>query len=191
MKKILAYAGSVRRESFNRRLLAAAVSGARAAGAEVTLIELADYPLPLFDEDAETASGLPDNVRRLKQLMRAHDGLLVACPEYNGSITPLLKNLLDWCSRGEPGEPAYAATRGKVVGLMAASDGRLGGLRGLRHVREVYTNLQALVLPEQVALPGAGKLFDAQGQLTDEKLRKQAEALGARVATVLTHWNAS
>ena len=102
--KILAFAGSVRKESFNRQLLPIPVAAARAAGAEVTLIELADFPLPLFDQDLEERDGLPANARKLKDLFKSHSGLLLACPEYNSSITPLLKNTLDWISRQDGAE---------------------------------------------------------------------------------------
>lgn len=188
MPKILAFAGSTRRDSFNRRLLSAAISGAQTAGAEVTVLELRDYELPLFNQDAEEQQGIHPTAAKLKELMKAHAGFLIACPEYNGSITPLLKNTLDWCSRQAPGEAAYAPYRNKIVGLLAASAGKLGGLRGLRHVREILANLQCVVLPEQLALAAADKAFDDQGRLRDEKTRKQAEAIGLRVAAVLKSW---
>src|SRR5262245_15744970 len=103
--KILAFAGSLRTGSFNKKLIRVAVAGARAAGAEVTLIDLRDYPLPVFDEDLEKAEGLHPNARKLKDLMFAHHGLLLSCPEYNSSITAVLKNTIDWISRPVPGEP--------------------------------------------------------------------------------------
>lgn len=188
MKTLLAFAASTRAESFNRRLLAEVVAGAREAGAEVQHIELADYPLPLFDQDLEAAEGLPENVRRLKQLMAGAAGFLLACPEYNGSMTPLFKNTFDWCSRRLDDEPAYASTRQRIVGLVAASAGKFGGLRGLRHAREVLTQLQCVVLPEQFALGGADQAFDAQGRLLQPRERQQAAAIGARVARVTEHW---
>jgi chromate reductase len=132
--KILAFAGSLRRESFNQRLLQVALEGARAAGAEVTLISLAEHELPLMNQNLEARDGLPENARKLKDLFLAHDGLLLACPEYNGSITPLLKNTLDWVSRPDGKEAGLKPYHGKVVGLVSASAGKLGGLRGLRHV---------------------------------------------------------
>jgi chromate reductase, NAD(P)H dehydrogenase (quinone) len=188
VKSLLAFAASTRRESFNRRLLAEVAAGARDAGAEVQVIELADYPLPLFDQDLEAEQGLPENVVRLKQLMAGAAGFLIACPEYNGSMTPLFKNTFDWCSRRLGDEPAYASTRQRIVGLASASAGKLGGLRGLRHAREVLTQLQCVVLPEQFALSGADQAFDPQGRLTNPRDRQQAAAIGARVARVVEHW---
>ena len=183
--KILAFAGSVRQESFNRRLLPAAMDGAREAGAEVTHIELADYMTPLFDQDRESRDGLPDNARRMKSLMKGHQGFLLACPEYNGSITPLLKNTLDWASRRDGAEAGSVPYQHKVVGLVSASAGRWGGMRGLRHVREVLTILGCIVLPEQYCLSGADTAYDESGQIRDDKVRKGAAAIGARLATFL------
>jgi len=187
--KILAFAGSVRQESFNRRLLPAAIAGARAAGAEVNHIELADYMLPLFDQDRETREGLPDNARRMKALMKESRGFLLACPEYNSSITPLLKNTLDWASRKDGAESGSVPYKDKLVGLVSASAGRWGGMRGLRHVREILTTLGCIVLPEQYCLSGADQAFDERGAIKDEKVRKGAEAIGARLATLLNHWS--
>ena len=123
--RILAFAGSARRDSLNKKLLQVAVAGARAAGAEVTVLDLRDLPLPLYDGDLEAAEGLPANARALKQQLRAHAGLLLACPEYNSSVTPLLKNAIDWASRAEPGEAPLACFEGKVAGLVSASPGAL------------------------------------------------------------------
>lgn len=187
--KILAFAGSVRQESFNRRLLPAAIAGAREAGAEVNHIELADYPLPLFDQDQESRDGLPDNARRMKALMKESRGLLLACPEYNSSITPLLKNTLDWASRQDGAESGTVPYRNKVVGLVSASAGRWGGIRGLRHVREILTTLGCVVLPEQYCLSGADVVFDAHGAIKDPKVQKGAAAIGARLATFLQQWS--
>ena len=183
--KILAFAGSVRAESFNRRLLPAAIAGAREAGAEVSHIELKDFPLPLFDQDAEARDGHPANVRKLKELFKGHAGLLLACPEYNGSITPLLKNTLDWVSRQDGAESGTVPYKNKVVGLISASDGRWGGIRGLSQVRHTLTILGCVVLPEQYCLSAATKAFDAQGRITDEKVQKGAAAIGTRLANFL------
>ena len=187
--KILAFAGSVRKESFNRSLLPIPVAAARAAGAEVTLIELADFPLPLFDQDREERDGLPANARKLKDLFKSHAGLLLACPEYNSSITPLLKNTLDWISRQDGAESGTVPYKNKVVGLVSASAGRWGGMRGLRHVREILTTLGCVVLPDQYNLSGADTAFEADGKLKDDKSRKAAEAVGGRLASVLKNWN--
>jgi NAD(P)H-dependent FMN reductase len=174
--KILAFAGSARRDSLNKKLAAAAADAAREAGAEITLIDLADYELPLYHGDVEAADGLPENARRLKRLFIDHDGLLVACPEYNSSITPLLKNTIDWVSRREgDDEPPLVAYRGKVVALVSASPGGLGGLRGLVHVRDIFGNLGCLVLPDQKAFSKAYAVFDENGRLKNDADR---DALG-------------
>jgi NAD(P)H-dependent FMN reductase len=183
--KILAFAGSVRRESFNRRVLRIAARGAEATGASVTTIELADYPLPLFDQDFEAASGEPSQARRLKDLFLAHEGLLLACPEYNSSITPLLKNTIDWVSRPAPGEPDLAAYRGKVAGLVSASPGALGGLRGLRHVREILGNIGVIVVPQQMAVAKAMDAFGDDGNLKDARQQAAVESVGRAVAELL------
>ena len=183
--RILAFAGSTRAESYNKKLVRVAAGGARSAGADVTLIDLRDYPLPLFDGDLESEGGIPENGRRLKQLFVEHDGLLIAAPEYNSSITAVLKNTIDWVSRPAPGEPSLVAFTGKVAGLVAASPGALGGLRGLVHVRAILGNIGVLVLPEQVAVPRAADAFNPDGSLKDAKQQANVEKVGARLAEVI------
>lgn len=183
--RILAFAASTRRESFNRRLLHLAVEGAQAAGADVTLLDLADHELPLYNADLEERLGLPEAARRLKAILKEHDGLLLASPEYNSSFTPLLKNTLDWASRSEPGEAPLAAYAGKVVTLMSASPGGLGGIRGLAQVRVLLAALGCIVLPEQVCVPAAHKAFGPDGRLTDPSLQARAQALGSDLCGVL------
>src|SRR4051812_26635967 len=120
--KIVAFAGSLRSGSWNKKLIAFAVDAARQAGADVTLVDLRELALPLFDQDIEDASGLPEGARKLKALLRESDGFLIASPEYNSSITGALKNAIDWASRGETDdEPPLVAFRGKAAALMAAS----------------------------------------------------------------------
>jgi chromate reductase, NAD(P)H dehydrogenase (quinone) len=179
--KILAFGGSLRRDSFNHRLAEIAAGGARAAGAEVTVIRLADFAMPVFNEDDEKASGAPDGARRLKELLKAHQGLLIASPEYNSGYSGALKNAIDWVSRPAAGEPSLAAFKGKVAGLLAASVGALGGLRGLVQLRMVLGNIGVVVAPEQLAIPKAGDAFDGS-ILKDVKQRESAEAIGRRVA---------
>jgi len=180
--RILAFAGSARAASLNRKLVRIAADGARAAGAEVTLVELADFPLPLYDGDLEAAEGLPANARKLKELFLAHQGLLIAAPEYNSSITPLLKNTIDWVSRSSTGEAPLACFDGKVAALMSASPGSLGGLRGLTVVRLCLSGIRVLVLPDQVAVPGAADAFAEDGRLKDEKRHAAVARLGATLA---------
>ncbi len=182
--KILAFAGSTRSASYNKQLVRAAADAARAAGAEVTVIDLRDFPLPLFDEDLESELGLPDNAKKLKALLRDSDGLLIASPEYNSSLTAVLKNSIDWASRAETDEePPLLAFRGKVAALLSASPGALGGLRGLVHLRAILGNLGVLVAPDQVAVSKAYEAFDAAGQLKEDRVARQvANVVQALVA---------
>ena len=181
--KILAFAGSTRQGSFNRSILDHAVTGAQAAGAEVTLIDLRDYSLPLYNGDLEISHGVPDSAMRLKELFKSHDGLLLACPEYNSSITPLLKNTLDWVSRPHGEESGLVPYHNKLALLVAASAGNLGGLRGLRHVREILTTLGVMVLPTQLAVSQAD-------QPLDDNMKTRLLNAGAELATALSRWKA-
>lgn len=189
--KILAFAGSARKDSFNKKLVKIAAQGARAAGAEVTYLDFRNLPLPLYDEDLEEAEGLPENALKLKGLMKAHQGFLIACPEYNSSITPLLKNAIDWASRPEPGEPPLACFKEKVAVLMSASPGGLGGLRGLVHVRSILGNIGVLVLPDQKAIGNAYQAFDENGKLLDEAQQTAIMQLGGKLAAVTAKLNTS
>lgn len=185
--KILAFAGSTRNESFNKKLIRIAADAARAAGAEVTLIDLRDFPMPLYDGDLETASGLPENAKKFKQLLRDHDGLLISAPEYNSSITGVLKNSIDWASRTETDdEPALVCFKGKVASLMSASPGGLGGLRSLVHLRSILGNIGVIVLPDQISISSAHEAFDASGKLKDEKKNKQVGDIASGLAKFLS-----
>ncbi|MFQ5575190.1 MAG: NADPH-dependent FMN reductase [Terriglobia bacterium] len=186
--RILAFAGSTRADSYNKKLVKVAAEGARAAAADVTLVDLRDYPLPLFDQDLEAAEGLPDNARKLKEIMLNHEGFLIASPEYNSSITPLPKNTIDWVSRPSNGEKALTAYEGKVAAIMSASPGRLGGLRGLFHLRSILSNIGVLVIPDQVAIGEAHEAFGPDGNLVDEKQQASVEGLGKSI-TKLLNWN--
>lgn len=186
--KILALAGSARQGSVNVQLLQVAVEGARKAGAEVTVIDMRDYPLPLFDEDLEK-EGMPENVNKLRDIFIAHDGLLIASPEYNSSITPLLKNLIDWLSRPSENTAPLAAYKDKVASLMSASPGGLGGLRGLVHVRAILGNIGVLVLPKQVAVGQAFEAFTSDGGLKDKKQQAAVEELGSNLVSVIKRLN--
>ena len=182
--KILAFAGSARTGSFNKKLVAIAAEGAREAGAEVTLIDLRDYEMPLYDGDIEAGSELPENALKLRSVFGAHDGLLIAAPEYNSSITPLLKNTIDWVSRPFGGDPALKYIAGKTAALVATAPGALGGLRGLVHVRQILGNIQVTVIPNQLAVSGAASAFNEDGSLAQEAQQKSVKAVGAALATV-------
>ena len=183
--KILAFAGSLRADSYNKKLIKIGVRGAERAGAEVTLIDLRDFPMPIFDQDFETKEGLPKNAVKMKELFLAHQGLLISAPEYNSSITGVLKNTIDWVSRPLPNEASLACFDGKVAGLMSASPGALGGLRGLVHVRAILGNIKVLVIPDQAAVPKADGAFNPDGTLKDSKLQAAVESVGAKVAALL------
>jgi chromate reductase, NAD(P)H dehydrogenase (quinone) len=182
--KILAFAGSTRRDSFNKKLVQIAAQGVLQTGVEATFLDLADYRLPLFDEDLEGAEGLPENVLRLKEIFLKHQGLLIASPEYNGSVTAVLKNTIDWLSRPAPGEAGLACFTGKVAALMSTSPGGLGGLRGLVHLRAILSNIGVIVLPGQVAVPRAYEAFAADGSLKDPKQQTSIQQLGQNVAAI-------
>jgi chromate reductase len=177
--RLLAFAGSLRTGSFNRKLIRTLEAGARAAGAEVTHLELREYLLPVYDGDIE-AAGMPEAVRRLQQLMRQHDGLLISTPEYNGSMPALVKNTLDWISRPMlDGKSGTALFRGKVAGICSASPGALGGIRSLIVLRDALAKLGLWVAPSQVALGNADSAFDANDEVLDAKRREAVMAVGA------------
>jgi chromate reductase, NAD(P)H dehydrogenase (quinone) len=187
--KILAFAGSARQDSFNKKLVKIAAEGAKLAGAEVTYLDFRDLPLPLYDEDLESAEGLPENVYKLKALLKAHQGCLIACPEYNGSITPLLKNAIDWASRPAANETSLECFKAKVALLLSASPGALGGLRGLVHVRAILSNIGVLVLPDQMAIGHASQAFDQNGNLPDQAQHAAIMQLANKLVTVTTRLN--
>lgn len=179
MKKprILAFAGSTRRESFNRKLLAAAVELAQDSGLEMRHVELADYPLPIMDEDLEAEQGQPANATAIRKMMLEADGLLLACPEYNSSITPLMKNLIDWVSRKEAGGGGLEPYENKKALLMGASPGGTGAKRALETVRSILGNIGVEVVEDEFSLPYAADGFDDQGELADPEQRDRLEKL--------------
>lgn len=180
--KLLAFAGSTRTGSLNQALLDLAVAEARARGAEVTAIRLKDFALPIYDGDLEQ-SAFPATARELKALFQAHDGFLIASPEYNGSISGVLKNAIDWVSRPTDGEAltALSGFRGKVAGLMAASISPFGGLRGITHMRQILGTIQTLVATEQVLVPFAHGAFDESWALKEALPAQLLGGLAARV----------
>jgi len=167
--KLLAFSGSARAGSLNKLLAKAATEAARAAGAEVSLIDLRDFAMPVYDGDLEAREGVPPKARELKALFMAHNGLLIASPENNASVSSLLKNILDRVSRPDGGQNGLVPYQNKVAGLMSASPGALGGLRGLAHLRAILQTLGVQVISEQFALGRAHEAFDASGGLTDAK----------------------
>lgn len=188
--KILAFAGSSRESSYHKRLVKIAAMGAKATGAEVTYIDLRDYPMPIYDEDIHRASGMPENACKFQDLLIEHQGLLIASPEYNSSVSALLKNAIDWASRARGDIKMVGVFQNKVAAIMSTSPGALGGLRGLVHLRSILGNIGVLVLPEQKSIPNAAQLFNEDGSLNDPKQQQDVENLGAKLAQVIAKLNA-
>ncbi len=184
--KILAFAGSARADSYNKKLVKVAAAGAEKAGAEVTFVDLRHYSMPLYDGDLESRDGVPANARKFRELMLAHQGLLIASPEYNSSISPLLKNCIDWVSRPVDAQEGLAPFKDKVAVLMSASPGGFGGLRGLTHVRSILSNIGVLVMPDQLAVGRAHEAFDSDGSPVNPKQQAAIEALGENLTELLT-----
>ena len=181
--KILVFAGSIRSGSFNARLAALAAKELTLADVDVTRVSLIDYPLPIYDGDLEVQTGVPDNAVKLKRMMMTHRGIFIASPEYNASVTPLLKNTLDWISRvREVNEHPLAAYKGRVFALGAASNGTLGGYRSLMALRQILElGCGATVLPDQIAVREAATAFDDDDQLRDERSARQLKTVLARL----------
>lgn len=181
--RILAFAGSLRSGSLNKKLARIAAEDARAAGAEVTLVDLRDFNMPLYDGDIE-AQGIPEGALAFKQAMAAHDALLISSPEYNSSITGALKNAIDWASRQAPGEVPLASLARKTAALVSASPGALGGIRALPVVRSILMNLGVLVIPIQFALSRAHEAFDEDGRLKDPKQASAVEKVARELVRI-------
>jgi NAD(P)H-dependent FMN reductase len=182
--KILAFAGSLRTESFNKKLIKIAVEGARAAGGDVTLIDLRDYPMPIYDGDIESA-GFPEVVLTMKKLFLEHQGLLISTPEYNRSLPGVLKNTIDWVSRSAPGESPLSAFTDKVAGLVAASPGPVGGMRSLMHLRDILAHIKVLALPDQVTVSKANEAFNPDGTLKDAKQAAAVHGVGKKLVETI------
>ena len=167
--KILVFAGSTRADSINEKLAKSASAQLTELGCDVTHISLKDFPLPLYDGDLEAEQGVPENATKLAELMHAHDGFFIACPEYNGSLSPLLKNTIDWVTRVPAGDKGLSPFRRKVAAIGAASPGGMGGISMLYHLREILVRLGTLVVSEQVAVGNAGSAFDEHNKITHER----------------------
>jgi NAD(P)H-dependent FMN reductase len=178
--KLLVFAGSTRQQSFNRRLATAAAAMAKSSGAEVTHLELADFDVPMYNADLE-AHGTPADVLRLKEITWSHPAWIICAPEYNASYPALLKNTLDWISSpirsNADWSDGFKSTRGRVVGMLSASPGALGGLRSQSHLAPLLLNLQCWVAPRNFALGRAADAFDAEGHLAAEPARKSVQAV--------------
>jgi chromate reductase, NAD(P)H dehydrogenase (quinone) len=181
--KILVLPGSTRAGSHNVKLAALAAKELTLIDADVTRISLADYPLPLYEADLEANAGQPENALKLKQMIMAHHGVFIASPEYSASVTPLLKNAIDWVSRvRERGDPTYAAFKGRVFAISSASPGTSGGLRSLMALRQILElGCGALMIPEQVAIPQADQAFDEMDNIVDSRTANLFRAQLARL----------
>jgi len=183
---ILAFSGSTREASTNKRVLAIAAAAAERQGASVTVADLRDYPLPIYDGDLEAAEGVPDNAIRLKALFKGNRGLLIATPEYNTSISGVLKNTIDWVTRPVPGEGFLECFTGKAAALLSASLGPMGGVRAQAHLRQILGGIGMIVIPEHWGVPGATpEKFDAAGNLLDAASHAQVQRVGRSLATFL------
>lgn len=182
--RIVAFAGSLRSGSFNKKLIRIAAAGARAAGAEVTEIDLRDIPMPLYDGDVLRDHGLPPNAKVFKRALIEHHGFLISSPEYNSAISGVLKNAIDWASRPEANEPPLVAFKGKIAGLVSASPGHLGGIRGLAVLRSILSNIGVIVIPTQMAISRANDAFEPDGTLKDERHQAAVESVGAEVVGI-------
>ena len=189
MPKILAFAGSTCTDSFNKKLMRIAATGAREAGADVTVIDLRDFQMPLYDEDLEIQEGLPSSVSKIKEIMLTNQGFLISSPEYNSSISGVLKNTFDWTSRQGDDESPMSCFKDKVAGIMSASPGGLGGLRGLVHVRAILENMGVMVIPNQVAISKAHEAFNLDDSMKDQKQEQQVKKIGANLAQILLKLN--
>jgi NAD(P)H-dependent FMN reductase len=187
--KILVFAGSARRGSLNKLLAAAAANRARAAGAEVTLLDLDDYSMPLYHGDLEAREGVPDAAKKLRKMFMEHHALMIATPENNASVPAMLKNTLDWISRPDSGQNGTVPYQNKVAALMAASPGALGGMRVLVHLRQILQALNVLVLSEQLAVPRAHELLEPPGVLKDVRLDASLRGLVDRLVDVTRRMN--
>lgn len=186
MKKILAFAGSGRKYSYNFAAVKKAADGARAAGCEVTVVDLSEYAdIPIFTEDYEAQHGIPVKAKAFKELMKSHHAFLIANPEYNSGYSALFKNMIDWTSRKEEGEKPLEAFKGKFAALIAASPGGLGGIRVLVPVRLLLSNIGVNVLGDQLALGNIGSLVDSHHEISDEVSVKKLHNIGKLLASML------
>lgn len=174
--------GSLRKDSMNKKLARfVARSVGQLDGVETHEIDLAELDLPIYSEDI---SPMPDSVHKLRDQMIACDAFIVASPEYNGSITGALKNAIDWASVGRDGDPPRACFQGKVVGMLASSPGAIGGLRGMRHVRQILTQLHCVVVPTEYALGSGHEAFDGDGNITDSTKAELASNVGSEMVRI-------
>ncbi|HEX2579513.1 MAG TPA: NAD(P)H-dependent oxidoreductase [Rhabdochlamydiaceae bacterium] len=173
--KVLAFAGSIRKDSYNKKLILLAAETARQQGAKVTVIDLSDYAMPFYNADLEAKQGLPVNAKKLRDLILQNDAIMIASPEYNASIPGLLKNAIDWTSHDEKGDYSPGPYKGKKIAIMSASPGPAGGARALVHLRSILEAMGGTVIQAQVTVPEAYKAFDEKGKLVSAELSKKLQ----------------
>lgn len=182
--KIVTFAGALRKDSVSKRLVQEAAGLLLAGhGIEADVIDLKEYPFPVYDTDTELSEGIPPTILALAQRICGANALVIASPEYNGGISSVLKTLVDWLSRVKP-----SPLSDKFLLLLSASPSGSGGAVGLWHTRAPFEHLGVHVFPQMVAIPRAGEAFDGNGILVDQKSRqKLADAVGAFVGHVRHH----
>ncbi len=183
--KILAFSGSARTNSFNKMLVKIAAQGSEEAGVEVSFFDFKDFPMSFYDGDFAEQHYFDPNAKKFKEMIRNHNGFLIASPEFNNSLSGILKNAIDWATVPEEGERSYEVFRGKVAGLLSSSPGSLGGIRGLEHLRSILSNIQVMVMPEQFDVPFSIKAFNEDGLLVNENQIIQAKNVGRRLAELV------
>ncbi|MGI8544804.1 MAG: NADPH-dependent FMN reductase [Aridibacter sp.] len=184
--KILAFAGSLRKDSYNKRVVKVAIEGAEKGGAEVTYIKLEDYPLPIYNEDEHKGEGFPKNAKKLQKIFGEHDGFLISSPEYNASLPGGMKNVFDFVSRKSEDYEMIEVFKGKVAAIMTASPGSFGGIRCLGHLRGVLSIMLTSVLPTEIAVGGVHKMFEGDSEeMQDEKMKKLLQNLGESLSDIL------
>ncbi len=176
-EKVLAFTGSTRVDSYNKKLLNEAVEIARQMGATVTVVDLKDYPMPFYDADLELKEGMPNSAKQFRELMVSHSSILIASPEYNGSLSAVLKNALDWASRSLDGNFSLAAFKGKKFAIMSASPGKGGGGRGLVHLRGLLSDLRGNVVSTQVTISEAHLYFSEKSRKETPLLKEEIQQL--------------
>lgn len=184
MVKLLIIPGSTRKEAFSKQFAAAVAKTSAGEGVEMTVVDLADYRMPLYDGDLEEADGLPDEAVAFREVVKQHDAVVFVSPEYNASIPAVLKNAIDWLSRPYKNDPDVAVWAGKVAGLLASSPGGLGGMRGLVHLRQILMNVGMQVVSEQFALGAAHEAFDDEGSLKSDRHRAAVDKVVGSVVRI-------
>lgn len=187
--KILAFSGSLRAQSYNKKILDVAARGVEAAGGTVTLVDLADYPMPIYNVDDHEENGFDAHAFRLQELVVAHDGFLIASPSYNGSLTAALKNMIDWMSRPNEQHAKADIFRGKGAAILTASPGSFGGVRMLAHLRDVLTSVGVYVHPTGIAVTFVDKKLDDAGQLQDAQMEDTLLGVGRSLVEMIAQLN--